>query len=346
MAAPDVSDRGVEFALPDPHGRLIGVRLAQELGLRRGLRFRRQGAAWRLKLPRPEVDRMEYLLEVRDHNGHRTTITDPGNPLRAPGAFGDKSVVVFPGYQPPDWLDAPTVEGTTSAVHIECPDLGAPLSGDLWSPADLPPDEPAPLLVVHDGPEFASLGAFTSYLASGVAARTLPPVRAALLGPGDRNAWYSAHEGYAAALAAAVPDLAPATVRIGVGVSLGALAVLHLHRTHPGLLDGMLLQSGSFFTPALDAQETGFAGFGAVTRFVQSVHDAHTDEHAVPVAITCGLREENLANNQAMAATLHRLGYRLSLREVRDTHNFTAWRDALHPTLTELVTTVVGARAT
>ena len=40
-----------------------------------------------------------------------------------------------------------------------------------------------------------------------------------------------------------------ATVRIGVGVSLGALAMLHAHHTHPGTFDALFLQSGSFFTP-------------------------------------------------------------------------------------------------
>ncbi len=103
----EVSEDGVDFVLADRHRRLSSVRLAQELGLRRGLRFRRDGAEWRLRLRRPAVDRMEYLFELRDQNGHRTTITDPTNPLRASGAFGDKSVVRFPGYTEPEWLERP-----------------------------------------------------------------------------------------------------------------------------------------------------------------------------------------------------------------------------------------------
>ena len=41
--------------------------------------------------------------------------------------------------------------------------------------------------------------------------------------------------------------LEPEGPLLGVGSSLGALALLHLHWTRPGLFAGLLLQSGSFF---------------------------------------------------------------------------------------------------
>ena len=97
----------------------------------------------------------------------------------------------------------------------------------------------------------------------------MPPLRAALLDPGERNAWYSANPDYATTLVEAVlPALPAATARIGVGVSLGALAMLHAHRLHVGAFDGLLLQSGSFFTADLDGQESEFSGWDAVTGFV------------------------------------------------------------------------------
>jgi enterochelin esterase family protein len=123
------------------------------------------------------------------------------------------------------------------------------------------------------------------------------------------------------------------------------VAVLHAHRLFPALFDALLLQSGSFFTPALDPQEHRFAGFGPVTAFVAEVHAAALDEHPVPAVLTCGTAEENLANNRSMAATLRRLGYAAELVEVRDAHNYTAWRDALHPHLTALVANLVAERA-
>jgi enterochelin esterase family protein len=44
-----------------------------------------------------------------------------------------------------------------------------------------------------------------------------------------------------------------------------------------------------------------------------------------------------------MAATLRRLGYAARMVTVPDAHNYTAWRDALHPHLTQLVAEVLRA---
>jgi enterochelin esterase family protein len=140
--------------------------------------------------------------------------------------------------------------------------------------------------------------------------------------------------------------MAPSTVRVGVGVSLGGLAMLHAHRSFPDLFDALFLQSGSFFTPALDPQERHFSGFAAVSAFVAEVHASAVDDHPVPTVLTCGTAEENLANNRTMGATLDRLGYPSRLVEVRDAHNYIAWRDALHPHLTTLVSDLVADHAT
>lgn len=335
------------FELVDRPGRLAGVRLQQEIGLAGPLDLVRTRGVWRLTVELPDVHRMEYLFEVRDHNGAHMTIPDPANPRRAPGAFGEKSVLELDGYEPPAWLTGTPVESTESSVQVAAPGLDGTVEVTVWAPAGL--EDAAPLVVVHDGPEYARLAALTRYLGTGIAAGDLPPLRAALVDPGDRNAWYSANPAYAQALMCDVLDAldesAPATVRIGVGASLGGLAMLHAHRSYPGRFGGLLLQSGSFFTPELDPQESGFSGFRAVTEFVAGVHGARDDSTPVPVALTCGTVEENLANNVLMAETLARLGYPVRLARVPDAHNYTAWRDALHPLLTELVTAVVGAHA-
>jgi enterochelin esterase family protein len=232
------------------------------------------------------------------------------------------------------------------AIELDAPRLDGTVTGELWTPDGLADDASAPLIVVHDGPEYAALGGLLHYVAASIEDGALPPLRVALLDPGERNSWYSANPDYAAALVRTVlPALPAATVRIGVGVSLGGLAMLHAHRTHPNVFDGLLLQSSSFFTPDLDPQESQFSGFGEVTEFVASVHDSDTDDDPIPVALTCGIPEENLANNQRMQATLGRLGYPVELALVRDAHNYTAWRDALHPHLADLVATVAAAHA-
>ena len=80
---------------------------------------------------------------------------------------------------------------------------------------------------------------------------TLPPLRATLLGPVDRNEIYSASARYSRALADEIlPALPSAPVRIGLGASLGALALFHAHRRYPDSFDALFLQSGSFFRRA------------------------------------------------------------------------------------------------
>jgi enterochelin esterase family protein len=334
-SGPVVDESGVTFRLPDAAHRLRGVRLAQEVGLTE-VDFAWHGGAWQLNVSAPDVDRMEYLFDINLH-GRRQTVLDPTNPRTVDGAFGQKSDLWLPGYAEPGWLHEPAVAATCTDFEI------AGVDGLLWQPEQLGEGEAAPLLVVHDGPEYAELGALTQYLGAFVADATLPPLRAALLAPGDRNARYSADEAYAKTLAVdVVAQLREnATVVVGVGASLGALAMLHAHYRHPDTFDGLLLQSGSFFTPELDPQEREFSGFRAVTRFVGGL----TATRAVPTVITCGTVEENLANNRQMAQLLAGLGFPVRLEIVRDAHNYTAWRDALHPNLTELVQQLVGAHA-
>jgi enterochelin esterase-like enzyme len=343
IAGPDATADRVIFHLSDPDHGLAGVRLIQEVRVPGNqLEFSRTGYGWELTLPRPRVWRMEYRLELRHRDGSREEACDPGNPRRAPGAFGDKSVVEFPDYIPPAWLDAPTVEGRTVEYRIPSRYLRAEVYARLWSPADADPDEPLPLLVTHDGPEYDKLSSLTTYSSALVAAGRLPPHRVALLGPGERDEWYSANVSYARALALAVlPALrrrvAVAGPVVAMGASLGALAALHAQRRHIGLFGGLFLQSGSFFDRKLDPQEAGFARFGRITRFVTDTRRRTIADEAVPTTLTCAAVEENLGNNRRMANALHAQGYRVGFVELPDAHNYVAWRDAFDPHLTGLL---------
>src|SRR5947209_8731132 len=89
------------FRLHDPDRSLTGVRLVQHAGLpddRLDFGYDDADRSWRLDLPRPPVWRLEYQLERRHPDGGTDVICDPENPLRAGGAFGDKSVLECPDY--------------------------------------------------------------------------------------------------------------------------------------------------------------------------------------------------------------------------------------------------------
>jgi enterochelin esterase-like enzyme len=329
------------FRLPDPGRRLAGVRLYQEVRIPGELLdFAYDGDGWELAIHRPAVWRMEYLLELTHPGGHREMVTDPGNPRRVPGAFGDKSVVEFPSYAPPAWLAAPAAAGETRHLEVPAPSLDGAVGVMLWAPAGTPDDAPLPLVVAHDGSEYDKLSALIRFLAAGVSGGWLPPLRAALLGPGHRDDWYSANPRYARALARAVlPALTSevaTTARAGMGTSLGALAMLHAHRRYPAALDALFLQSGSFFHPRYDARERRFPYYDRIIGFVAEVLGG-TASRPVPVVLTCGAIEENLDNNRLMARTLRAQGYQATLQETPDVHNYTAWRDVFDPGLTRLL---------
>jgi enterochelin esterase family protein len=328
--------------VPDPAHQFAGVRLCPDVRLPGGqLDFRRAGDGWQLAIDRPPVSRMEYLVELRYPGGSSEIVTDPGNPRQVGGAFGPKSVLEFHSYAPPGWLAAPAEPGSSRAFDLPVPALGGAIPVISWCPAGAADDEPLPLIVVHDGPEYDTLASLTRYLAAGVAGKWLPRLRAALLGPGQRDRWYSANDRYARALRLVViPALTGAlatTARVGMGTSLGGLAMLHAYCRYPGVFDALFVQSGSFFCPRFDSHERRFPYYQRIVRFVAAVHGGGLPPRPVPVVLTCGAIEENAQNNRLMAQALRAAGYQADLHEVPDVHNYTAWRDAFDPHLSGLL---------
>jgi enterochelin esterase-like enzyme len=341
---PLVERDAIVFRLSDPDEELSGVRLATDHGFPVAADpFVRRDGAWALRMPAPALDRFEYTLAVQRADGTDEHWSDPANPLRAPGAFGEKSVVQLPGYVEPAWLAAERVPGATDALAVASSALGAELRITLWRPADASDGEPLPLLVAHDGPELDQLARLTDYSAAQIAAGALPRHRVALLAPGDRDQWYSASALYARALATRVLPVISEAVAVrrpvGAGASLGALAMLHTQRRFPDVFAGLFLQSGSFFMPRFDSQEAGFVRYRRIVRFVRATL-REPPRRTVPTALTCGALEENAADNRVMASALAAQGYPITLEEGRDLHNFTAWRDAWDPPLTRLLSEV------
>lgn len=383
-------------------------------------RFHHEGDQWVARIPRPPVQRLEYLLALRsDDDGGEALVPDPANPHRVRTVFGEHSVVEFPGYARPWWIgddsihqpDAPgqarspqshtperLVVAASSAEAMQAhregiasvriasrphddrvlrspaalghpaargadamlvadasPDpevvdarAGVVVAGRLHVPADSTAAEPLPLLVVHDGPEYDDLAQLGRYL---TALARIDPVlrcRALLLQPVDRDRSYSASPAYSRALVEQLlPKVTDAVATrgpiVGMGASLGGLAILHAAVSHPGSFGALFCQSGSFFQPRTDAMESGYRFYDRIVRFVDAI-DVDADRwRGLRVALTCGTGEDNLANNRTLARRLVRMGVPTELTENPDGHNYTGWRDALDPTLHSLLTTVWGS---
>ena len=251
----------------------------QEVGLADDLEFEYDDAdrAWRLRLPPLPVRRLEYRLELH-HSGHTEVICDPANPHRAPGGFGDKSVLELPGYRRPagstgrwrpvTWRDL-TVDRGRSRPKCRC------ASGRTADAKGI--------LLAHDGGEYDRLIGLVQYSAAMIAAGAMPPHHLVLLSPVERNEWYSANPAYARALVdvccpPSAPNLAP-THRWSRSAPASARSPCCTRSPYPYLFDGMFLQSGSFFQDRFDAQESNFPWYGRIVRFVADVRRRRRAPH-------------------------------------------------------------------
>ena len=347
-AGPEITKDRVVFRVSDPDESYEEVRLLQEIRRPRNEPlFTRRNGVWEADFASDGAARIEYQFEIAHADGGREVVCDPDNPRRAPGPFGDKSVVELPGYGAPEWTERePVEEGRLEEFHVRSTVLREDVDGLLWSSDEVDDGAAVPLLIVHDGPETARYSRLLQCLALAVEDGELPPMRAALLQPpGDRNETYSASAAYARAFSheilPALSDAAPVppgrAARAAMGASLGALALLHVHRRHPAIVGGLFLQSGSFFRMRYDRQEAGFPRFRRISRFVGTVLTAEDWAHPIPVTMTCGTVEENLANNRAVADALRRQGYPVKLHEHPDAHNWISWRDVFRPHLVDLL---------
>jgi len=348
---PKVLDGSVRFRLPDPDHAYESVQLHCDHAVPVPNKiFSRRDGLWELKIPRPPLARMEYQLLVRDAGGDddERYLLDPSNPVTVETAFGAKSVVELPGYRRPWWLTAPVVEGVLAPLHVTGETRDAvPMT--MWSPYDSTPDQPLPLLLVHDGPEYDLLALLTRYTAAMIEAGRLPSHRVALLHPVQRDAWYSGSPRYlrteVGAAMSHMRDLYAVSGPVAVmGASLGGLTALLAGLLGAPDIGAVFSQSGSFFQVARDhSTVSSFPYFGRIARQVDAVLTARHTDHPLRIGITCGALEENVANNRDMAAALRRVGHVVSYAEVPDLHSYTAWRDSLDPHLTDVLRDCWGA---
>ncbi len=194
---------------------------------------------------------------------------------------------------------------------------------------------------MHDGPEYAEYAALTRFLDAMSWEERIPPLRAALIQPVDRNETYSASALYAGALVRELlPEIGEArAARPAHRDGREPRRARDAARARPPSEDVRRPAApvGQLLPPALGQARVGFPRYRRITRFVGTVLRGVDVARPIPVAITCGTAEENRANNEAVAEALIHQGYTSWISLVRDAHNWTSWRDAFDPHLPALI---------
>src|SRR4051794_12437660 len=119
VTGPEVGEERLVVRVPDPDRAYAGVRLHTHVPRPGGgveAHWRDDELVWVVEVERGPVDRVEYVLERRRHDGATDVGPDPGNPRRVLGPGEEWSVVEFPGYRPPDWVSAVVDRGAGTPV--------------------------------------------------------------------------------------------------------------------------------------------------------------------------------------------------------------------------------------
>ena len=259
--------RGCSFASPTPTSATPPCGCAPTCRSRDRRAYARHNGEWRLELAPPPVARLEYELEVVDHDGDAERVLRPRQP--APGARRVRRQVRAAAPRLHRAARGSTAEGvpgqTAGAGDRRAAGSARRSRSASGAPRTPDPAEPLPLLVAHDGPGVRPAGRADALRRR----RHRAPARCRGTGsrcsrPGERNEWYSASARYAGAL---VRDVLPA-IRAAVGVE-GAPG---RHGREPrrrwrcctrsaairARSAALFLQSGSFFTPRFDSHESRF----------------------------------------------------------------------------------------
>jgi enterochelin esterase family protein len=200
-----------------------------------------------------------------------------------------------------------------------------------------------PLLVVHDGRDYARFANLTTVLDNLIHALEIPQTIAVLTQPADRLVEYVADPRQTRFLVdellpqveARYPCRALPEERGLVGASLGAVAALAAAWRRPGTFGRLLLQSGSFaFTDIGKSRREGPV-FERVTEFVNAFRET-PGRPAERMFVSCGVYESLIYENRSLLPLLQSTGAEVKYLEARDGHNWENWRDRLRAGLSWL----------
>jgi len=308
---------------------------------------------WYLLLELPERSRVEYKIEVVE-DGEERWIRDPLNGKLAHDPFGANSVFHGVGYETPPWTlaDPDVRRGSFDEVVIDSEAFGDRRHVRVYLPARFRPapsgeGRPSrryPLIVFHDGEDYARYADLVTVLDNLVERLEIAPPVVALSTPvGDRLDEYGddpRHARYLAeellpALEARYP-LRPGPAGRGLaGASFGAVASLAAAWRYPGVWGRLLLQSGSFAFSDVGGNHRRDEVFDPVVEFMNRFRE-EPRRPAEKLFLSCGTYESLIYENRSLVPLLQEAGLEVRYREARDGHNWENWRDRLRAGLSWL----------
>jgi enterochelin esterase-like enzyme len=307
-------------------------------GLPPDMPFRRLPATdvFVLQIDLPPGSRMEYKLGVMRF-GRGVLIRDPLNPQMARDPFGSNSAVYGEGYRPPDWSvqDPDARPGSIEQCTVASGVFHEDRRVQVYLPARFRESRRYPLLIVHDGADYAAFANLQTVLDNLIHRLEVPPLIAALIQSPDRMREYSGNDQHADFLTHELlprleelyPLVRQSAARGLCGASFGAVASLHCAWRNPGVFGNLLLQSGSFVFTEIGDHGRGPA-FDPVVEFVNEFR-REPGKPAEQVFLSCGVYEPMIYFNRSLVPLLQETGMAVRFREANDGHNWENWRDRL-----------------
>lgn len=302
---------------------------------------------WYLRLALPRTARIEYRLSVvrrtTSHRRRREEIGDPFNPPSAIGPFGTNSVLTGPDYQPGWYVSAPPPvnRGVVAEIRVMSHALGGRRHHHVYLPAGHDSHVPHPVVLVHDGSDFARYADLVSILDVLIESGDVAPLVAVMLDPWDRIPEYQANPAHAAHLVEEVlphlqrrVHLASGPDSVGViGSSLGGVASLATLWHYREAVGRAGFISGSF-AHRTDEEWPGFV-FDPVVGFLAAMN-GERKLAGCRIYQSVGRYEGLCDFNRRLQPILRAAGAEVHYRETWDGHHWGTWRDRLGEALSYL----------
>ena len=291
---------------------------------------------WHLRLTVEDGGRFEYKLAV-SRGGGEEWLLDPHNPARAGDPLGENSVCRTWGYERPAWSrpqGAPS--GCFETLEVASPTFGEMRSERIYCSAGYVPDEPHPLVVVHDGEDYVTYADLQVVIDNLVAAGDIPPLVAVLVQSSNRIGEYPRGRRHARYLVHELLPLVSARYHISerpgdrvlLGASLGAVVSLATAFRYPGVFGGLVLKSGTFVLDREKLDHRPHPAYHRVDRLLRALQRA-PGLPATRAFVSTGELEGLADDNRALASLLRERGVDVLFKSAWDGHHWHNWRDQL-----------------